>query len=363
MNRPFSRRDFLAASAAGIGVMASTGFVSAFGEEYQGGWENGMRINPAIDNFRVVNCCDPAMVSVDPKTWDAASQNAPVNAARVRANLEAMACALAQKAAAAEAWAAIFRKPDEKQWADVKVAVKPNSDSKNITRIAVIDTVCRALMGLGIKAENIVLYGYAKVSEDQTRSLRPFVGKGLPEGIVLSRGHDAMGGIAKAAIPKPHAGSFACAASLANGSIDILVNLAVNKGHMLHTFGGISLTMKNHAGTFEMPLRYHMSGGLNYIIAFNKSEAILGGTPPRQQLCVVDSIFANTSGPDGVPNRRPCCLTMGTFGPAVDWLVAKKIREPIMGCKHPKFLANILIDFGYETSTFANLDFVKVEPA
>jgi hypothetical protein len=271
-------------------------------------------------------------------------------------------CARAQKPTPAEAWAAIFRKPEAKQWPEVKVAIKPNSDSKNITRIAVIDTVCKALMGLGVKGENIIVYGYAKVAEDQTKSLRPFVGNGLPGNIVLSRGHDAMGGIVKAAIPEPHPGKFDCAAALVNGSIDILVNLAVNKGHMLHTFGGISLTMKNHAGTFEMPLRYHMKSGLNYIIAFKKSEAILGGSPVRQQLCVVDSIFGNTSGPDGVPNRRPCCLSMGTFGPAVDWLVAKKIREPMMGCKHPKFLEKILMEFGYHPSEFENLDFVKVQP-
>jgi hypothetical protein len=363
MKQPLSRRDFLSGAAAGLAVMACKRSFAALGEESGGAWKNGMHINPAIDNFRVVNCFDPSMITADPKNWDCASQNAPVVADKVRRNLETMACALAQKPTPAESWAAIFQKPGAKQWSEVKVAIKPNSDSKNITRLAVIDTVCKALMGLGVKEANIVLYGYANVSEDQTRSLRPFAGKGLPGNIVFSRGHDAMGGIVKAAIPKPHAGRFDCAAALANGSIDILVNLAVNKGHMLHTFGGISLTMKNHAGTFEMPLRYHMSGGLNYIIAFNKSEAILGGSPVRQQLCVVDSIFANTSGPDGVPNRRPCCLSMGTFGPAVDWLVAKKIREPVMGCKHPKFLAKILTEFGYPVEAFENLDFVKVQPA
>ncbi len=363
MNRPCSRRTFLSASAAAIAGMASAGAFNIFGGEKSGAWIDGMRINPAIDNFRVVNCFDPTMIREDPKNWDALSQNAPVVAERVRANINAMACVLAQKSSPAEAWALIFRKPEAKQWSEVKVAIKPNGDSKNISRVAVIDAICSALLGLGVRAENIVLYGYAKVSVDQTVKYRPFVGKGLPAGIVLSRGHDALGGIAQAAIPKPHAGVFDCAADLANGSVDILVNIAVNKGHMLHTFGGISLTMKNHAGTFEMPLRFHAAGGLDYIIAFNKSEAILGGTPPRQQLCIVDSLFANTSGPDGIPNKRPGALSMGTFGPAVDWTVAKRIREPLMGCRHPRFLGKILTEFGFQPSQFGDLDFVKVQPA
>ncbi len=362
MKQLFSRRNFFSTAAAAVAGIACSRYFTVFGEEIRGAWVNGKQINPAIDNFRVVNCFDTSMIKEDPKKWDALSQNAPVLAERVRANINAMACALAQKASPAEAWAVIFRKPEAKQWAEVKVAIKPNGDSKNITRVAVIDAICSALIGLGVLPENIVLYGYAKVSVDQTVNFRPFVGKGLPAGIVLSHGHDALGGIAKTAIPKPHAGNFDCAAALVRGSIDILVNIAVNKGHMLHTFGGISLTMKNHAGTFEMPLRFHAGGGLNYIIAFNKSEAILGGAPPRQQLCIVDSLWANTSGPDGVPNKRPASLSMGTFGPAVDWAVAKRIREPMMGCKHPKFLEKILTEFGYQPPEFENLDFIKVQP-
>jgi hypothetical protein len=121
--------------------------------------------------------------------------------------------------------------------------------------------------------------------------------------------------------------------------------------------------MKNHAGTFEMPVTKHFNGGLKYIIAFNKSRAILGGSPVRQQLCIVDSLWAMKKGPPGVPTKRPCALSMGTFGPAVDWTVAKRLREPLFGFKHPDFLSMILTEFGYRPAEFENLDFVQVTPA
>ena len=363
MKQLFSRRDFISTAAAGIGGIASASLVPVFGEEYKGAWVNGMRINPAIDNLRVVNCTDPAMISADPTKWDFASQNAPVVAERVRKNIDAMACALAQKSSPSEAWAVIFLRPETKKWSEVKVAIKPNASGSNTTRVAVIDAICSALMGLGVLQENIAMYGCHKKGFDKTVQYSPFLGKGLPKGIALSDGHEAVGGTMKAPIPEPQAGEFECAAGLSNGSIDILVNIATNKGHFLGSTGGISLTMKNHGGSFEMPVRFHVHGLLNYIIAFNKSHAILGGNPPRQQLCIVDSLWAMKKGPPGIPGKRPCSLSMGTFAPAVDWVVTKRIREQVMGWEHSTDLAKILTEFGYQTATFENLDFIKVQPA
>jgi hypothetical protein len=356
----FSRRDFLSTTAAGIAGMASAGLFPVYGEECKGAWINGMQINPTIDNFRVVNCIDPTMIKEDPKKWDALSQNAPVVAERVGLNIAAMACALAQKASPAEAWATIFQKPEAKQWAEVKVAIKPNASFKNNARVAVIDAVCSALIGLGVRPENITVYD---LGENGSAKYLPFLGKGLPADIIIShKGHDPLGGTTKTSIPKPHPGQFKCTTALVNGSIDILINIATNKGHMIDSLGGISLAMKNHAGSFEIPLRFHVSGGLEYIIAFNKSDAILGGRPPRQQLCIVDSLWAITGGPNGAPNKHPCSLSMGTFAPAVDWVVTKRIREQVMGCTHPTYLTKILTEFGYQPSTFENLDFIKVQP-
>jgi hypothetical protein len=161
MIRDFSRRNFLSTAVAGIGGILSGGFSSVFAGENKGAWSDGKRINPAIDNLRVVHCVDPAMIKADPKNWDMVSQNAPVVSERVHANINAMACALAQKASPTEAWETIFQKPKAKSWHEVKVAIKPNASGiNNNTRVAVIGAVCTALTGLGVKPENIAMYGY-----------------------------------------------------------------------------------------------------------------------------------------------------------------------------------------------------------
>jgi hypothetical protein len=349
-----SRRNFITNAAAGIGGLMSARFLPVFGDEAKTGWMEKKQINPAIDNLRVVCCIDPAMIKADPHNWDFASQNVPVVAEKVRADMDAMACSLAQKSTPAEAWASIFQKPAQKEWSAVKAAIKVNAFAKNNSRVAVVDAVCRALLGLGVQASNILVYDG---SCDAKKMYGPFIGNGLPDGVTISVKNDVLGGVMKTDIPEPYKGKFNCTAALVNGTIDILVNIATNKGHSV---GGITMTMKNHAGTFEaMPI--HFGGGLKYIIAFNKSEAIIGGTPARQQLCIVDSIWAMTKGPFGVPNKRPCALAMGTFAPAVDYVVARRIREPLMGCTHPESLNSIMSEFGYKG--FENIDFVKVQPA
>jgi hypothetical protein len=356
----------LSTTVAGIGGILSGGFSSVFAGENKGAWVDGMQINPAIDNLRIVNCTDPTMITADPKNWDIVSQNAPVVAERVRANINAMASAPAQKASPADAWAMIFQKPVAKSWQEVKVAIKPNASGiNNNTRVAVIGAICTALTGLGVKPENIAMYGCnRKGNMDTATGYLPFVGSELPRGIVISDKHESMGGTVETPIPKPQAGKFECAAALANGTIDILVNIGTNKGHIFDSVGGLSLTMKNHCGSFKFPVAKHFTkDGLKFIIAINKSNAILGGTPVRQQLCIVDSLWGMKKGPSGIPTIRLNSLSMGTFSPVVDWAVMKRIREPIMGCTHPAFLSMIPAEFGYQPSAFGKIDFIKVEPA
>lgn len=349
-----SRRGFLSAAAAGAGSLLAANAFPASAFERKSGWFPGKQINPHIDNLRVVSCLDPKMIVSDPRKWDMASQNAPVAAEQVLADMDALACGLAQKDSAHEAWGTIFRKPEAKEWSDVKAAVKLNCLGDNHPRVAVVNAVCRALVSLGVPPSGIILYDG---SNNVGGMYGPFVGKGIIAGVLASDRNGLLGGTVLAPVPAPHPGMFKCTAAIARGDIDILVNIAVNKAH---SFTGITMTMKNHAGTFEaMPI--HLGGGLDYIIAFSKSDAVLGGDPVRQQLCIVDSIWANTGGPYGIPNKRPTVLSMGTFSPAVDFVTAKRVREPLMGCTHPPALNRVLSDFGY--SNFQKLDFVKVESA
>jgi hypothetical protein len=349
-NDKVSRRAFLSSVAAGL---LAAGMFPAEGDEKETGWRDGMKINPDIDNLSVVSCHDPKMIAADPRKWDIVSQNAPIVPERVQADLDAMACALARKNSLRDAWGAIFRKPASKEWHEVKAAIKLNCLGNNYPRAAIVNAVCRALTSLGVTPSNIVLYDG---SHNAGSMYGPFIGKEIIAGVRSGNGNELLGGTVRTRIPAPHAGKFKCTAAIAGGDIDVLVNIAVNKGHSVM---GTTMTMKNHAGTFEaMPI--HTGGGADYIIAFSKSGALLGGDPVRQQLCIVDSIWALTGGPFGIPNKRPAMLSMGTFSPAVDFITAKRIREPIMGCSHPPVLNRLMTDFGY--SNFENLDFVRVEP-
>lgn len=350
-----NRRDFLkTASIGAAGLVFSCAKPGSLKETSSSAWAPDKKINPEIDNLRVVCCHDHIMINGDPKSWNMQGQNAPVNAGRVYKVLDEMAKTLASKGSVKEGWETIFQKPSAKEWKDVRAAIKVNCISENHPRVAVVAKVCIELNALGIPFQNIIIYD----SDDDASKFYPeFVGKGLPEGVVVSKLSNALGGMIETDIPAPYPGKFKCTKALATGEIDILVNIAVNKGHKKE-LGKTTLTLKNHAGTFD-PKPIHKGGGLNYIIAMNKSKAILGGTPVRQQLCIVDSLWAMTGGPFGVPNKQVNRLVMGTFGPAVDYLTAKKIREPEMGVTHAN-LNRFLEDFGY--MDYEKLDLIPVNP-
>ena len=128
-----------------------------------------------------------------------------------------------------------------------------------------------------------------------------------------------------------------------------IVNCAVNKGHS-SSYGTCTLTMKNHFGTFDP------NHSLNYILRINKSDAIIGGTPTRQQLCIMDSISGAVNGPTSSITHMPHRLIMGIFGPAVDFFTVKKVREPIMNASHNSSAVNQFLSyFDYNSNEIDDL--------
>jgi hypothetical protein len=347
---PVSRRTFIGSAVAGsVGLLTAGTLKCAGGATNTSIFTPRMAVNPAIDNLRVVCGVNPAMITGNPTGWEMEGQNRCITADQVERTMDAMACSLTGKNAAADAWATIFRKPETKSWEAVKVAIKVNCIAKNHPRVAVVNHVCTVLNRLGVVPGNTIIY-------DGCHNAAPFygayVGKGLPVGVVVSDKNSAMGGMMKISIPAPKAGSYNCSRVLADGTIDILVNIAVNKGHD-QSLGKTTLTLKNHAGTFE-PKVIHTGGGLDYILAFNKSNAIWGGTPVRQQLCIVDTLWGSVDGPFATPDKRLDRLVMGTFSGAVDYLTAKKIREPLMGAQHGS-IERFVTEFGYEEKELGDL--------
>jgi hypothetical protein len=351
-----SRRDFICRTALGTaGILAARH--AAFGENapWNGVYKPRMAVNPQIDNLRVVCGINPAMITGEPSGWSMEGQNAPIDGKQAETTLDRMACTLAQKDTFAEAWKTIFRKPADKEWAGVKAALKVNCIGRNHPRVAVVNKICVELNRLGVLYQNIFIYdGCSNAGPLYTA----YIGKGLPAGVVVSDKNHALGGTMEVVIPDGKQNAYDCTRAIADGTIDILVNIAVNKGHS-EDLGKTTLTLKNHAGTFA-PRPIHTGGGLDYVLALNKSDALWGGTPVRQQLCIVDTLWASgKGGPGEVPDKRLDRLVMGTFSGAVDYLTAKKIREPLMGANHGP-IDRFVADFGYTEKETGDLITVTV---
>jgi hypothetical protein len=331
------RRDFLKISAAGAAGLALARADRAFAAWPSTGT---LAVNPTISNMRVVGCVDTKMMKSTPAMTFAA-QNTAIDTARLQANMDAMAMQLASQTTADAAWKAIFR--SGKAWNVTKVAIKVNSlETKNMAHVAIVQKFCTILAGYGVLPANIIIYdGQSAYTGTSLYTSYFSLTDTTKTPAVVSNLNGSLGGAVKVTIPG--GASTNCTANISNGTIDILINIANNKGHDL--MGGATLCMKNHFGTFTP------THDINYLFNINKSDAILGGTPVRQQLCFVDSLFTNKSQNTGTPELMPCYLTMGVFAPAVDYLTIKKVREAALGLTHvDATIDSYLTTFGYATT-------------
>jgi len=181
-----------------------------------------------------------------------------------------------------------------------------------------------------------------------------------------------MGGsTALTQIPRPWKdsdGESTCLKYLVNGTVDILINIALCKGHSSR-FGKFTMTMKNHFGTFS-PTPGHRFGSVDYLMAINQTPEILGPMDPRsgrvlyprQQLCLVDALWASKRGPTGSPSHQPNFLAMGVMSPIVDYQVATKFRGARMGWDpNMSTTRRMLTDFGYDEGDLAAGDkFIQI---
>ncbi|MFH1760071.1 MAG: FlgD immunoglobulin-like domain containing protein [bacterium] len=345
-----SRRFFLKSSVSGIaGLLVGSAGVGKIPAK-TATWQGNTQINPDIDNLRVAFITDSGMILQSPSSWNTAGQNDAVNTSQVHGNMDKMACALAQKSSPAQAWAAIFMKQAGKSWQDVRVAIKTNCiNSQNFPRLAIVDKICLELINLGVVPANITVFD---ASQNCTGLYGTTYSRAkLPANVNVS---NSLGTRKSVTIVGGY--TFQCVGDLVDGNIDILVNTAVNKGHG-GTYGSCTLTMKNHTGTIKFSCP-----SFNEMISQNKSEPILGtqdlqaGLPYRQQLCIVDSLWSSVGGPGGIQSHQPAAILMGTFGPAVDYLTVKKIREPIMSASHNTTnVHKFITEFGYTDQERANL--------
>jgi TAT (twin-arginine translocation) pathway signal sequence/Domain of unknown function (DUF362) len=340
------RRDFLktaAVGAAGAMGLGALKFDRAVAQSAgASAWVNGMAINPAIDNRRVICCNDPKMLTVTPKDTSFTTTNAAVDPAVVAANLDQMAMQLAQKTTATEAWSTIFR--SSKPWASTRVAMKTNGiggTTTNRPKWAIYKKLCDVLINLGVQPANIILYDACDNAATYYDTHVSLTDSTMIRAAKTSVRAAGMGGFADANLT--NATGISVAADLLSGAVDILVNVAACKSHNgtggHFNYGSCTLCMKNHFGTFTDGTKAQHSDNLHVgnsaasppptplaLIEINKHTAVLGGNPVRQQLCIVDALLSNgASGPGGAWDNRTDRLVMGTFAPIVDYCAAKNI--------------------------------------
>lgn len=319
-----SRRTFVKSAAL---VGAPVVFIPRRTDLSEGGFE----YHPLLNPLRVAGIHDRRMTIAAKPTCSWRAQDRLVNREIVEKDIDILAARLTEEKIVEDAWKAIFLKPPGKAWSDVTVAVKTNNLGLQHTRSAVMGKICKVLTGLiGVKPSRVFIYD-ASHGRDMSRK-SPFAG--LPDGVNVAADWGGFKGKARLGRPyKEGEAETACLDPLARGQVDILVNIAMCKGHH-SAYGGFTMCMKNHLGTFD-PGPAHREDETDYLIAVNKTPLILGDMDqkrkkvlfPRQQLCLVDAIWASEKGPLGFSSAQPNRLFMGTFAPAVDYLVAKCFRK------------------------------------
>ena len=351
------RRNFLKTAAAGAMGITAIKFDKVFASS--GGWTTGKQINPNIDNKRVICCYDTKMLKSTPTAYSMAVQNSTTDEAKIAANLDDMAMRLAQKTTATEAWKTIFS--SSKPWASTKVAIKVNAiipSNGNHPRVAIIKKICDVLVDqFLVPPANITLYD---ATDDASLCYTSFVSltdKTKIRANVSSKAK-SLGNTTPVTIAKASQ-AISCVGDLVNGNIDILVNIAVCKVHDGPGGSyGYGSCMKNHLGTFNNSSGVNGATGLHSVDAIceiNQHSAVIGGTPTRQQLCIVDALLANGKTPGGSPDTRVDRLVMGVFAPIVDYLTAMKILKGVMNKTDknnnvPKFVTS----FGYTETDVAD---------
>lgn len=322
-------------------------------------WSPGTTVHPDVDNLKVVGIIDPAMTLETETEIPWSRQEELVVRDLVWEGMDRLACGLTGLNSPVNAWNTIFKKPPKKSWADTVVAIKTNNIARQHTRSAVISKVCHALTELvGVKAGNIHIYDACHGGSMQYAT--PF--SGLPEGVRIEGQWGGFSGSAPVYGPWSKAGNSSdCLKQLAQGQVDVLVNISMCKGHS-DKFGGFTMTMKNHFGTFH-PRPGHRSGGFEYLLGINQTSQILGPMDsktgrvlfPRQQLCIVDGLWASEPGPGGEPTHQPNFIAMGVLSPVVDYVVATQFRAGRMKWDiNMKAATRMLTEFGFSKSDLSN---------
>jgi hypothetical protein len=370
-----SRRNFLKTSAIGAAGLAiiGPGMKKATAADVTVKLVDltKTQINQDINNLRVAYITDAAMVRSN--VWQGfATFNSPTGTTNgvvysaVKANMDKLACALANKTDPAVAWDTILKIPSSKTWATAKAVIKINGIGNATTSlhasVPILVKLIEVLMGKGMPAANITIFDMPLSS---ITSLAPAIyssfqgaGKPIPAGVVLG----AAGTDNVAVFPA----GWRMTATRWLPDADIYINVANNKGHdRTAMFSGVTMCLKNNFGTVcfnhnNAPVGYN---GMDWMAAANSCDYILGDIPAtypaKGQLCIIDSLWlGNASDWAGAASNgnNANTILMGTFAGALDYVGTKLIRIP----KLPAGINLTIVDqfmtkFGYTAADITTI--------
>jgi hypothetical protein len=357
-----NRRNFLKSTAAGVAGIAllGPGLKKACAADLAVRQIplNSTKINQDIENLRVAYITDTTMVRSG--VWgNFTTFNDPANTVSgcvytaVKSNMDKLACGLANKTNAIEAWDTIFKIPASKQWAAAKAAIKINSigDASNSLHasVPILAKIVEVLMAKGMPASNICVFDMtqngAKAIYDKYRG----AGKQLPAGLVFS-GVNGDAGTNNNSYNAKFPAGYSMPASQCIDGVDIYVNIANNKGHDRYpVYSGVTMSLKNNFGTINFG---HTD--MDHLAAVNSCDYIIGdpsaAMPAKQQLCIVDSLWLGNEGDwsgGADNNNNACSIVMGTFAGAVDYVATLKIRNTKFkaGAAFPAWSQSIVTQF------------------
>jgi hypothetical protein len=345
-----NRRNFLKASAlsaAGFAIIGPMGRKArAAGTQINTTLVNlsTTPINQEVDNLRVAFITDSSMFysTANPMPypgWDIlnnpSNKTNGLNYAVVQSNLDKLACALTGKTNPSDAWPLLLKIPASKTWPTAKAAIKLNASFGDNPNIPIVAKICRVLVGFGMPAGNITLYdanGNGNIGMYNNTSYIGSDSKLIPTGVVFGPG----GGHYPNTIVFPaSAGGESIGVTDTVDGVDILVNIAVNKGHdQFDEYSGVTMCQKNHKGTIIFSCNDGNKGlGIQHLVNVNSCDYIAGkipsAYPAKQQLCIVDSLwFGINNTYTGLCNdgKNGNSIVMGTFPGAVDYVATMKIR-------------------------------------
>jgi hypothetical protein len=363
------RRNFLKTSAVGAAGLALAGPLSKKAKAVDLPVKliplSTTKINQDVDNLRVAYITDdtakPAECMVRSSTYPGFdSFNNPTNAttgvnyANVKTKMDKLACALTNNADIDAAWGTLLKIPSTKTWATAKAAIKINSIGSDHAAVPIVAKICEVLIGKGMPEANICVFdmtqGGAKGIYDKYRG----AGKQLPAGILFGgNGNDAASTNAKYTAKFP--AGYSMDATYCIDGVDIYVNIGNNKGHdQTDNYSGVTMCLKNNFGTVCFG-----HNGMDQLTAANSCDYIMGNIPTaypaKQQLCIVDSLWAGNPGDwsGGISNGNDQrTIVMGTFAGAVDYVTTNVIRKPkFSSSTNYSVVDQFLSKFGYSAAT------------